>query len=285
MKERIQCIDPEKGVFIAAYELGLLDDSEAMLFESHLTDCPYCLEALYEGSSISRVMTDKAHQIGALLETAGAGMAPEKRDKNPAKTVTDWWRSAVSRLNKWGDMTRQPKVWAPLGALAAAAVVFAVLLSSDETARISGLAQIEPVPYTQLQTRGEGATDAAERFSRGMTYYAAGRYEEAAAELAASVAAGERDGHWKNPDQTRFYLGLSLLLENRPEEARPYLKGTAASIIRPIAERSKWYSAQIELLLGNPEMAVEYLEFLADSSIGYSKKANEQLNTLREAGW
>jgi hypothetical protein len=276
-----ECIRPEEGELLAAYEFGLLGEREAAVFEDHLARCPHCLEAVFEMSPVSRALTAAPERIAPHPAPLGASADEERGTAPPAGVAGMPPRGWRSRLQNWSRACRRPVVWAPAGALAAAALIIVMMTSGSELP-YEEVVRLEPVPYTQLQTRGGNGSAAAGQFQAGMSAYATGRYREAADQLAAALqTAGENLP--ADSDQIRFYLGLSLLLDRRPAEARPHLAAASSSAVQPLSERAIWYSAQAELLLGRPERAMGYLQSLADSSIGYRARAESQLADLRKA--
>jgi hypothetical protein len=258
--------------WIGAYELGLLSPEERAGFEEHLNSCSACLEELYAQAPIASAMT----------QYAGAVVAATARPKeSPRRAPSPWRRELVTRI------ARIFRTWTPrrLGfgfALAVVGIVAAVMLHPQAPDTFGDLARLRPVPYTLREVRGDAGGGAAALFGRGMRAYASRRYDEAVGPLTESVRSWEAGGGGIELDQARLYLGVSLLLSHRADEARVPLEQAVRSPIRRIADRARWSLVQAHLLAGDPVLAEEGLRLLADSSATYANDAGEQLNELRE---
>jgi hypothetical protein len=272
MMESRECADPRMSEWVGAYELGLLSPEERAEFEEHLTSCTACLEELYAQAPIACAMT----------QYAGAVMAATARQEgSPRRVPCPWWRELGARI---AGLFRE---WTPrrVGfgfALAVAGILAAVMLRPQTPDTYGDLARLRPVPYSLREVRGEAGSGAAALFGRGMRAYASHRYEEAVGPLAESVRSWETGGGGVELDQARLYLGVSLLLSRRVDEARVPLEHAVCSPIRRIADRARWSLVQAHLRAGNPALAEEGLRILADSSATYAKDAREQLQELRE---
>ncbi len=267
MSEIERCCSPDLGELLAAYELGLLPAEDRLRFEEHLAGCSACLEELYEMSPVATALSSEPGRIAARL--AEAGVEP---GADPAPSP---WRG----LRILGS----PRFYVP--ALAAAAILLALLMpfGSDDTPEFGKLAMLEALPYVPIDTRPVGHSEAELRFTEGMTNYIAGRYGQAAGQLneALRLAESPREVDWDGIGQARLYLGVSLLLADRPDQARHALEPLTTSPIRILRERARWYLAQAHLLRGDPEGALVPLAALADSSIAYAERARAQLDLLR----
>lgn len=264
MPERTEhgCTRPEIGDLLGAYELGLLETADRQRFETHLEDCAACLEDLYQGAPAAETLRADPGRFKAVLDDAAAGPSP------------------AVRLGRFLSRLLRPRVLAPLGAVAAVALALLVLLP-DGMVPSARLAVIDPLPWEGLDLRGGPDRQADRLLAEGMQQYAAGNYEGAAAALGSAYAAAGADEAWTDRDQTALFLGLSLLLDDRPTEATTALETAAISPLLPIAERGRWYLAQAHLLRGEPQAALTLLESLLNSPV-YADRAATQLQSVRE---
>jgi hypothetical protein len=263
MNDRIGCQRPDVGELLSAYEMGLLEDDERALFENHVRECSACLEEVYQMAPVvARLRADSGTMARSL---SGAAERPTMLTR-----CRDVWR-------RWTGTRR----WAPIGLAAAAMLALVLLWPADRTARLGDLARLEPVAYVRIDTRGAAGSDASRKFAEGMALYTELQYGEAARVLSDAVHLGEGIPPWRERDQARFYLGLSLLLAGRPQPARIHLEQAAAATAPPLAERARWYLAQAALLTDDPGTALAQLELLAREGIAYKTQAAGQLLELR----
>jgi hypothetical protein len=267
------CREPATGELLAAYELGLLEAAERARFEAHLESCPACLEELYAHAPAALALGAEPERWARRLAEAGAGRAGDMGPRRRSGVVVRWREVLRRRVPR--------RAWLPVGAAAAAALALLLLLPTGGADRLRGLARLEPAPWVRLDVRAGGASRAGEAFADGMQHYAAARYGEAAAVLAAALALGEEEPTWREAEQARFYLGVSLLLGGEAALARPHLAATAGAALRPLAERGRWYLAQCDLALGDGERAREELRELAEHGLAYREEAAAQLAALR----
>jgi hypothetical protein len=270
MSEEHRCQDPELGRLIAAYEMGLLEEKEQARFEAHLSICPACLEELYAQAPAAAALTgEPEHWAQRLAAFAG-------------ETVGRRRSGVVVRLQEVMRQRALRRAWLPVGVAAAAALALFLLLPQGGADRLRELARLEPISYVQLDIRAGGQGRAGEAFAEGMGHYAAARYRKAAAALAAALALGADDQTWRDRDQARFFLGLSLLLAGDAALAEPHLEALTRVPLKPLAERGRWYLAQCDLVLGNAAGARANLQALVDSGLVYRKEAAAQLAELQD---
>lgn len=257
-----ECTRPELGDLLGAYELGLLEGPDQLRFEKHLEHCPACAEELYDGAAASEAMRREPGRYAEALNTANRG-AP-------------WPERILESIRRLVN----PRVLVPVGAVGAIALLLAVLQPPGLPSS-ADLALIEPLPYQGLQLRGGPGQDLDRMLAAGMEQYAAGHYRDAARSLGLAWQTGRTDAEWLDNHQTALFLGLSLLLDQRPDEALEPLMVAAESELLPIAERAAWYLAQTQLLRENPAGSLPFLESLLNSPV-YKVRAAAQLQSVRE---
>jgi hypothetical protein len=270
MSEERRCREPELGRLIAPYELGLLAEEEQARFEAHLQDCPTCLEELYAHAPAVAGLTGEPERWAERLAALAAESGARRRS------------GVVVRLQEALRRRTLQRAWLPVGAAAAAVLALLLLLPRGGADRLRELARLEPVAYVQVETRAGGPGRTGEAFADGMAHYTAARYPEAAASLAAALTLGADDPTWRQREQARFFLGLSLLLAGNAALARPHLEATTRVHLRPLAERGRWYLAQCDLVLGDAAGARANLQALADSGLAYRAEAATQLAELQD---
>jgi Putative zinc-finger len=258
------CTRPELGDLLSAYEMGLLDAPDQLRFESHLEGCSTCAEDLYSGAVASEEMRANPGRYAAAMNAAAGSVEP-----------TLWDRAA-----RFFGRFLQPRVLAPVGAVAAIALLLMVFQPGGIPSS-ADLALIDPLPYQGLQLRGGPGQDLDQLLAAGMEQYAAGNYEAAAGSLASVWEAAYANDEWSDRHQTALFLGLSLLLDERPDEAIRPLQAATEAMLLPIAERGTWYLAQAHLLREDPRASLPLLESLLNSPV-YGVPAETQLHSVRE---
>ena len=258
------CTKPDLGDLLSAYELGLLEGPDQARFEAHLEDCPACQEDLYAGAVASEALRTEPGRYGAVLAAAARAGEPSLRDK-------------LGGL--WHRLSR-PRVLVPVGA-AAAVVLVLMVFQPGSLPSSADLAVIVPLPYQELQLRGGPGQELDQLLAEGMKQYAAGDYAAAAASLGSVWTEARAAEDWPDRLQTALFLGLCLLLDDRPDEAIDPLSAATGSTLLPIAERGKWYLAQTHLLREDPQASVPLLESLLNSPV-YGTRAATQLQSVRQ---
>lgn len=76
-----KCTDPETGLFLGAYELGILPDADLERFEVHLMACDHCLDQVREFAPSARSLREDAavrRTVAGIVreQAAGAGGDP-----------------------------------------------------------------------------------------------------------------------------------------------------------------------------------------------------------------
>ena len=209
------------------YVLDRLPADERDEYERHYFDCAACYEAL-EAVRAVRVALDKPSSA-------------------VAEPRTDRWRwlaiAAVVLLGVGAALTLGPRAFraAPetvaSGRPSATDVPPATPRPSAATpdmAVVDRLARVEPLPYMPPRLRGTER----ETFDAAMRRYQAGDYTGAVPLLERAVR--EQPGD----DASRFYLGLSLLLNGDPGAAVASLTPVAARDGSAYAEESRFFLAK-----------------------------------------
>ena len=246
---------------LAAYELGLLSAEERAACEAHLLRDEESLVELYEMAPFAAALTEDPARYHRAVHTALAETTP----------------SFLTRLRSYLAELMTPRVLIPVATVAVVAVLLSV--PREGVVDLRSLAVVEPIPYVQLDTRS-GTPDADRLFTAAMAHYTEGRYDEAVLGLQEAVQTASSEVGDRFLDQARLYLGMSLLLADRPEEAIAPLTTATHSLVLPLAERSRWYLAQARLLTNAPAEAHALLDGLAGQSRVYGEQATWQLNRL-----
>lgn len=183
---------------LVAWAAGKLAGSDREAFESHLAGCDFCLG-----------------QAGFLARADALG-------EPPAVPTPLLEAARVGRSEGPGRIRRYAVPAAAAAGLAASLFVIAAIWSRSAEPRpeVAAAPSIEPYPYEAVVLRG-AEEPPANRFGEAMSLYQARDWSGAAAALA--VVAREQ------PDraQVRFYLGVSLLLAGRSQEAMNALERAA----------------------------------------------------------
>lgn len=261
------CIRPEIGDRLAAYEMGLLEETERVEFEEHLAACAWCLEEMY------------AHAPAAEAMRAEPGLHARTLDSAAAQHEAARGGGLLDRLRGF----LQLRTLVPITAVVAAAVAVALLLPDKilpPTPSASGLARIEALPYQSFELRG-GSDRLARTLAEGLQAYADGRYRLAAHQLDTVWKQAGGDARWAQRHQVALYLGLSLLLSDQTDASILPLEAASSSSLLPVAERGRWYLAQARLLQERPCDSADLLTSLSGSPV-YGELAATQLNSVRE---
>ncbi len=256
------CVEPRLGDLMSAYEMGLLEKQDQSRFEAHLDQCAGCLEDLYSGAMASEELRAHPGRYRRVLEAATSA---------PGSSFLDRLSDYIKRL-------LQLRVLVPVGAVAAVALVLMVI-QPGLLPSAGDLAFIEPLPYQELELRGGVGQDLDRLLAEGMQQYASGNYQAASASLGSVWNQTQTVADWPDRHQTALFLGLCLLLDDRPDEAMDPLTLATNSNLLPIAERGKWYLAQTHLLREDTKSSITLLESLLNSPV-YGTLAAAQLQSV-----
>ena len=232
--QRVQ-LDEIAEVYLA----GRLPAAEQERFEAHYFECPSCYERL-------RTLQAAADELRR---------APARAPRR-ARTWLMPLAAAAALLLAVGLLRQEgrPRVLpSPAQRPSTPGAAPAPSAAPD----LAALASFEPPRYVPRRLRGPlgAAGDAA--FRAAMQRYAAGDYAAAAEGLRAVVA--------RDPDEPapRFFLGVCLLLTDRPTTARAELQRVAAAGGSPYLEDARFFLAKAWLREGNLEQARLELQHVA----------------------
>lgn len=255
---------------LAAYEMGLLSADQQSRFEHHLPDCPDCLDELYALAPATLEMTANPHPYAQAAKQA----LNSRRTRRP---------SPLSRLAALLQLRGPARLLVPV-AVAAIVALAIVWPFSGGPSDVQRLANLDAIPYAQIQLR-TGAPDATQvLFEDGMLSYQEQDYAQAAKMLALAITTvgpvDPVDQPSNRPlDQAHLYLGVSLLLAQKPLAAIEPLQIAVKSPLRPVADRAAWTLAQAYLASDQPKSAQSTLAQLAQSPV-YREKAQHLLELI-----
>jgi anti-sigma factor RsiW len=253
----MNCDDVLASGVIEAYLHGRLPPGARDEFERHFFGCDRCTAALQTHLAMRSVLTREAAGTapaaaprvpvwrwaaaaavllgaltGALLwrETRVAGPRPTaadpaERSGGPAEAgpgPAEAGRHDESEIRE-ADRSRPPR-------------------DSGRSERVALLARVDPPPYVARTLRGAGE-EGSERFGAAMARYQAGDYQGAVAGLReAARLAPAAEPH-------RFYLGVVLLLTDRPDEA--------VAVLAPLAAGDSAWAEEALFHLAKAHLALE----------------------------
>jgi tetratricopeptide (TPR) repeat protein len=254
----MDCQAVEIEEFIERYLTGRLSEAETDAFEQHYLGCQDCFKELQFRHATALELRRK----------------PEVSSRPAAATWNTRW------------------MWA----LAAAAVLLVTLVSlttyyrrqnpqvvqrqpaQNKTGQetIARLARVETAPpYVPLTIRGGKAGAATERFQEGMQRYMQHNYSGAIGPLQEAV----RMDSTLQP--ALFYLGISLLMTDQPDEAIAQLSRLTRTEANPYLEESHWYLAKAFLKKRDLVSAQKELEAVVTLNGQHLPEARQALELIR----
>lgn len=256
---------------VLAAQAGVLDEAEGLPLRRHVESCRYC-QALctdFAGGESGAATEETRKRIRARMDRQITGARGRV-----------WWR-------QW-------QWWSALAG-AVACVALAVGLREDPAARAKppAVAVADPpratvrlpleAPPVKLSAaamtwRGDGeaaGTAYLKELGAALAPYRAGDYGGAAREL------GRVSGQYPQSAEAAFYLGVSLLFLEQPEQARQAL--AKAEALRPDALRDEvqYFMGVAWARNGDPGQAAERLRPLCEGAGPYREKACAGLSQLR----
>ena len=249
-----KCTNKKIGEWIGLYEVGAIQENERRVFFDHLIECEHCYDEVY---SIEPITLAFRNHRASLRRAERAASSPV-----PAVSVPTRFRS-----------------WALRPAFAIAALILVLVLgsflvlrqertpatdiadsSSNSSASVADSQsqwanlQIAKAKYTRPE---EGVTlrDGGDAFGRAMAAYEQDDFSSAIEQL---ETLGEMQP--RNAGEVSFYLGVSLLLVNRSEDAILPLKQSLQVSSGQLAGRSHYYLAQAYLKKNQPQQATAELD-------------------------
>lgn len=178
--------------------------------------------------------------------------------------------AAIARVSSRPlDPSRRPRAW-QLPAIAAAMVV-----AAGTSLFVRGVHSVHeslgpPPAYGGVPVRGVGSVGDS-MFVQAMTRYAARDYRGASQELRAALHAGGA------PAPTAFFLGVSLLFDGDPNDARGAFDRVIAAGDTPYGPETYFYRALASLRLGDSAHARTDLEQAASSDAPIAARARSML--------
>jgi cytoskeletal protein RodZ len=139
------------------------------------------------------------------------------------------------------------------------------------------LALFVPPPYVPLQTRGAGDAQM-QAFASAMARYNAKDYQ-AAAEQLKTLADAQPDAAY-----VQFFLGIALLMTDKPAEARQALDRAASSGTAPFNDEAHFYLAKGALRERDVERATRELQLAVQREAGPAGEAARLLRELKKSG-
>jgi len=277
---KTRCTDRQIGRLIGLYEFGALDKEEQRAFLDHLIECEYCYGQVY---SLEPITT-------AFRNHRSAARSGELRQY-----------SEIDHHSVAGNLSLVPKpLWTwhsiPVAALLMLTLIVGgwvlyVYLRSPEAVKLAAgggptpetsgqnSSQLEKidVPKAKYTPPKEGVTlrRPNKAFDRAMVSYQqndfAGAIEqlETLSELEPSSEA-----------EVNFYLGVSMLLVGRSQDAITPLKRSVKSIDGVPHETSHYYLALAYLKRNQPEQAIAELDAVIEMNGTYrsaAKKLKQQM--------
>lgn len=228
MSEPMDCADVRERDLIALYVSDRLDQVEAEAFEEHYLTCERCRE-------------DVAVALAVQEEFRRQAVVGETEDGEGEDGESSRRRWAVPLAGLGG-----------LAAAAAALLLFLPIEGGDsELARLGAVSQ--PPVYLGVPVRStEGSADSL--FARGMREYSTGDFARARSLLQQSLQAGVDEA------PARFFLGATLLMLDRPEEAARALDRVTRLGETPYLTEALFYRSKALLRMGDAGGALEALE-------------------------
>ncbi|MDE3173344.1 MAG: hypothetical protein KGN74_09735, partial [Gemmatimonadota bacterium] len=164
-------------------------------------------------------------------------------------------------------------------AVAAAIAFFAVMrMHNGRSLRALG-ALDRPPAYHGIQLRAD-VTAADSLFHDGMTAYVAGRYDDAARLLGASITALPAGSDSGAAAAAHFFLGASLLVRHDPTAAAAAFARVATAGWSPYRDEAHYYRALALLQTGNRADAATELHAAAAGADSIARRARDLLARL-----
>lgn len=258
------CDPSDREEMAERYVAGSLSPEEAEAFEAHLLECESCRqevrlaeairEALLEDESGAEADDEEAESTAPAAAAAGGSDGAAVRGELPA-----WLRTAAAL------------------ALAISLVLMAIVLipSGDVDPELAELGRVVQAPvYLGTSIRApEARPDSL--FADAMDAYVAEDYAAAVDGLRATLAAGGDE------PPVHFFLGASLLMLDRPEEAIDAFAAVEASGDSPYVDEARFYRAKALLSEGEAEEALEFLQGVVGSDSPVAGHAAALVDSVR----
>ena len=240
----MNCYEARNDDTMERYLRGELSEEESQRLEEHYFSCDDCYEYLRDLSAVRSELSDNRWAV------------PEGESRLG-------WRGG------WG--------WALAAAMVILAVGLIFLLREPTQSGFSDrdlikLAAVEPASYRPLSLRGPD--EEAEAFEEAMAAYLQGDFGAAAEGLEPVTEALPEDA------AASFYLGVSYLLSERPEEAIDSLGHVIEMGESRYLDAALYYRAKALLRTGNAAAAREDFATVAAREGEWAAQAREILDQL-----
>jgi len=258
----MNCQRVEEEEIIERYLTGKLPEAETEAFEQHYLGCQSCFQELQFRHS-------------AAIELKRQPLVSSQPAALPWTTRWPWGLAAAAVL-----------------LLALASVTFLYRRQNSEVNQkppahneagqeiIARLAQVDTAPpYVPLTIRGGKTGAAVERFQEGMRKYVQHDYAGAVGPLEESV---RLDAELQ---PALFYLGISHLILDQPDEAVAQLSRLIRMEPNPYTEESHWYLAKAYLKkrdLGSAQKELEAVVTLNGPHLAGARQALELISKIVE---
>lgn len=258
------CDPSDREEMAERYVAGSLSPEEAEAFEAHLLECESCREEVRLAEAIREAL---------LEDEAGAEADDEEAEsRGPGAAPTSGSDGAAVK----GELPTWLRIAAAL-ALATSLVLMAIVLvpSGDVDPDLAALGRVVQAPvYLGTSVRApEGRPDSL--FADAMDAYVAEDYAAAVDGLRATIAA---DG---DEPPVHFFLGASLLMLDRSDEAIDAFEAVEASGDSPYLTEARFYRAKALLSEGEADEALEFLRSVADSDSPVAGHAAALVDSVR----
>jgi tetratricopeptide (TPR) repeat protein len=251
------CLDEER---IVSFYSGRLNEAESEAVREHLAECPACLTLARESREFLAAMAESSPQrrrpLAPRLLLAAASIAVA------VGAGVLWMRGVRQETPPTAGQPKSPA-------------------TGDFTARLSGNPwqglPVAKAPWTHEADPGEivwrsgepeaPAEKARSSFDRAMRLYEQDDFAGAQQRLTSFLE--------KNPQhaEAHFYLGVSLLMLGRSQEAIAPLETAAGRVKSRAAEEAHWYLALAHLKNGEFSAALEQLDAVIRLSGRHSSEA------------
>jgi tetratricopeptide (TPR) repeat protein len=247
---------------IERYLTGKLPEAETDVFEQHYLGCQSCFQELQ-------------FRHAAAVELKRLPLASSRPAVVPLRSRWTWGLAAAAVLllalvsvttfyrRQNSQMVQKPPA-----------------RNEAEQRIIARLAVVDTAPpYVPFTIRGGKTGAATERFQEGMERYIQHDYEDAVGPLREAIRLDA------NLQPALFYLGISYLLMDRPDEAVAQLSKLTSAEANPYTEESHWYLAKAYLKkrdLGSAQKELERVVTLNGPHLAEARQALEQIRKIVE---
>jgi len=240
------CTNPEIGVMLAAFEIGVLDAADRSCFLAHVRECSFCQQELDTMLPLWMEMNENRTALQEAMDAAEMSFNLIKQrlvaESKQPESLPDKIRRSLGFMKN----------------------------------RLEELLDFEPLPAPALVLRGQ-AKESNEAWEAGMTAYRSQQYDVAVSKFA--LCTSREPARW----DAWLFLGISRLMQKKATPAIRALEKADSLSGLAMKVEIRWYLAQAWLLKGDAVKATPYLAELAVSeSDQYKDKARELLRRLKE---